>query len=96
MKAILKTATNGKKAVDICSEEMPEIIFMDVNMPIMGGYEATKLIKQLGGQTKVVAVTGDSEAQIKEQATEAGMDLILEKPVHINKLKMILDTLFKN
>ena len=42
------TAGNGKKAVEICKEEMPELIFMDINMPIMGGYEATKLIKQLG------------------------------------------------
>jgi CheY-like chemotaxis protein len=42
---------------------MPDLIFMDVNMPIMGGFEATRLIKQLGS-TYVAALTGDSVSTI--------------------------------
>ena len=45
LKKLIKVAGNGKKAVEICSVEIPDLIFMDINMPIMGGFEASKLIK---------------------------------------------------
>jgi CheY-like chemotaxis protein len=44
-KRIVRNADNGKKAVDICTKGMPDLIFMDINMPVMGGFEATKKIK---------------------------------------------------
>ena len=92
---IIRTAGNGKKAFEMCQEQMPQLIFMDINMPIMGGYEATKLIKQLG-QTTVIAVTGDSPDDIRQEATEAGMDLIIGKPAHIDSLRAVLDQIMKN
>ena len=68
-------ANDGQKAVHHCKNSRPDLIFMDINMPIMNGYEASRKIKDMyGDDTRIVAVTGDSPDDIRDQAMEAGMD----------------------
>eukprot|EP00347_Sterkiella_histriomuscorum_P016084 403354549 len=71
-----------------------KIIFMDCNMPIMDGFEATKAIRKLQfidqQQTQIIALTANTNDSIKIQCLEAGMDDFLTKPVSAATIKDIL------
>jgi PAS domain S-box-containing protein len=75
-------AENGVKAVEICKRQLPDIIFMDVQMPEMNGYEATLAIRDLAGDVHVpvVALTAGNVKGEKEKCLEAGMDDFVTKP----------------
>ncbi len=73
---------NGEQAVEACREQEYDLVFMDCQMPILDGYSATERIRQLElKQPVVVALTGNTSAEDKRRASDAGMDVFLEKPV---------------
>ena len=80
-------AYNGKEAVDIIQKENNiDVILMDVRMPIMDGYQATKEIRQLGvrtkkGRTPIIAMTANAFVEDKLKAKEVGMDGYISKPL---------------
>ncbi|WP_159473406.1 PAS domain S-box protein [Dyadobacter sp. 3J3] len=75
-------AENGLKAVQSCKKQLPAIIFMDVQMPEMNGYEATIAIRDLEGENHVpiIALTAGNVKGEKEKCLEAGMDDFVTKP----------------
>jgi len=82
------TASNGKEAWETTQKEIPDIILLDVMMPIMDGYEACKLIKS-NKQTEnipVVMVTSLNEVSSRIAGIEAGADDFLSKPFNIYEL----------
>ncbi len=82
------TASNGKMAIEIAQEELPDIILLDVIMPVMDGYEACHLIKE-NKATKnipVVMVTSLNEVSSRIAGIEAGADDFLSKPFNIYEL----------
>ena len=81
--AVLHEALHGGHAVAFCQEKTPDFIFMDIQMPVMNGYEATKAIKQLPGFENVplVALTAGNVKGEKEKCFEAGMCDFVTKPV---------------
>jgi signal transduction histidine kinase/DNA-binding NarL/FixJ family response regulator len=78
----MKTASNGQEAVRIWDEWEPHLIFMDMRMPIMDGYEATKQIKSTtkGNATAVIALTASVLEEEKAIVLSAGCDDFLRKP----------------
>jgi CheY-like chemotaxis protein len=82
--ATLIEAGNGLAAVNICRKEFPDIVFMDVQMPIMDGLEATKLIRQInpknGNSLPIIALTAGNEKDARQKCMDAGMDFFLTKP----------------
>lgn len=76
-------ALNGALAVDKCKLEKIDVIFMDIQMPVKNGYEATTEIRQLEGYKKVpiIALTAGILVGEKEKCFEAGMDDYLSKPI---------------
>lgn len=75
-------AINGKKAVEFCRNDPSiMIVLMDIDLPIMNGYEATKAIKQLRPELPVVAQTAMAMSGEKERCIEAGCDEYLAKPI---------------
>jgi len=78
----VKEAINGKEAVDIWKSWQPDLIWMDMRMPIMDGYEATKTIKSLlkDRQTKIIALTASSFEEQKAIVLAAGCDDFVRKP----------------
>jgi signal transduction histidine kinase len=84
-KATIHSAANGKEALEIV-ENNPDIslVLMDLKMPVMDGYQATTIIKQLRPELKVIALTAYALNKDKPKAIEAGCDAIVTKPV--NKL----------
>jgi len=75
-------AMNGKEAVERCqSEENIDIVLMDIYMPIMNGYEATRQIKQIRPELPVIAQTAYAMAEDRKRAIEAGCDDFIAKPI---------------
>ncbi|MCB1078357.1 MAG: response regulator, partial [Verrucomicrobiae bacterium] len=83
-------AENGQEGVDAVFNGGIDLIFMDLQMPVMGGIEATQLIRNnfsLPRQPVIIALTGHALAGVKESCFEAGMDGYLTKPVSIDDVK---------
>jgi signal transduction histidine kinase/CheY-like chemotaxis protein/HPt (histidine-containing phosphotransfer) domain-containing protein len=85
---------NGEEAVRACAEKNYDIIFMDCQMPVMDGYEATKKIRAAEGEkrhTIIIAMTAYAMKGDVEKCLEAGMDDYLSKPFNFQHLKEILN-----
>lgn len=74
-------AHNGQEAVELARTEKPDMVFMDLKMPVMDGLEATKKIKASNPTLPVVALTANAFDTDREAAMEAGCDDFLSKPV---------------
>jgi PAS domain S-box-containing protein len=88
-------ANDGKEAVQVYMREKPQLILMDIQMPIMSGIEAFKEICKIAEVQEVkrpfvVAMTAYTMVEDKERFLSAGMDLYLSKPFLYNDLKAIL------
>jgi len=83
-------ANNGREAIEILSREPVDLILMDVQMPEMDGFEATRRLreneKQSGKHIPVLAMTAHSAPSYREKCLSAGMDGYLTKPVQSNQL----------
>ena len=77
-----RTATNGSEAIALWHQWQPDLIWMDMRMPVMDGYEATKRIKQQSHlkQTTIIAITASAFEQQKAQIMNAGCDDLVIKP----------------
>lgn len=76
-------AENGQVAVDIVREEVPELILMDISMPIMNGFEATRAIRDLldGKPLPIIFLSANSDQETKDRCIESGGNGFLETPV---------------
>jgi CheY-like chemotaxis protein len=87
---VVAIAENGKAALRMLAEQTFDLILMDVQMPEMGGFEATALIRQkeerTGRHIPIVAMTAHAMAGDRERCLDAGMDDYLAKPVAASAL----------
>ena len=79
-------AVNGKDAVALCTRERPDVVLMDLMMPMMDGIAATHLIRHNLPETQVIALTSFSEARLIKDALGAGAISYLFKNVSANDL----------
>jgi len=81
--ALIREAGNGLEAIACCRLNWPDLILMDIQMPEMNGYEATRQIRamQQGRQIPIIALTAGNVKSEKEKCMEAGMDDFIVKPV---------------
>ena len=84
------TATSGQKAIEMLRHEKFDIVFMDHMMPEMDGVEAVKIIRKMGINVPVIALTANAVKSAKEMLMEAGMDDFLSKPIIKESLNEIL------
>lgn len=90
-------ASNGEEAVKMCSSMTFDMIFMDIEMPIMGGYEATRKIRDeehplpLQRRTPIVGISGNARQQYIDDALRAGMDDYITKPFHELQLRQVIE-----
>lgn len=80
-------AWNGEEAVTMFKEYAPQLILMDINMPVMDGYEATKEIRKYSTQVPIIAVTAFAYTSDEQKVMENGFDAYMAKPINAGQLK---------
>lgn len=86
-------ARNGAEAVDALRDKRFDLIFMDIMMPVMDGFEATRRIREFDNYTPIIALTAYANDSNKREALNAGCDDFITKPIRKN---MILDVVIAN
>jgi CheY-like chemotaxis protein len=90
-------AENGAQAVEQARQQVFDVILMDLQMPVMGGLEATRLIREheqgLQRYTPVVAMTANAMDEDRQRCLDAGMDEYISKPLDTERLRSILATI---
>ena len=84
-------AWDGEEAVELHQKFHPHVVIMDINMPKMDGYEATREIRKVSKTVPIIAVTAYSFASDKEKIMQNGFNGYMSKPVDIQRLKEKLD-----
>ena len=89
-------AADGREAVELAVSECPDLVVMDLNMPVMAGLAAIERIRELKdrcGDVPVVAVTAFDTYGMKEAAFEAGCNAYLLKPLVLDELESVVAAL---
>jgi CheY-like chemotaxis protein len=90
-------ACNGLEAVKVATRECPDLIIMDLSMPVLDGFGAVRLLREVPQvqHVPVVACTAHDTTSHKLQAIDAGFNEFLTKPIDFSKLSEVLDQLLK-
>ncbi|MEG1544680.1 MAG: response regulator, partial [Tannerellaceae bacterium] len=86
-------AWNGAEAVELFAKHHPQLILMDIKMPVMNGYEATSEIRKLSTSVPIMAVTAYAFAQDEQKIVNSGFDAYTAKPINGSLLKEKIGTL---
>ncbi len=86
-------AWNGKEAVELFHQHKPQLILMDIKMPVMDGYEATAEIRKVSASVPIIAVTAYAFAQDEQRIINSGFDAYTAKPINGKILKDKISTL---
>lgn len=89
----LLEASNGQEAIDIYKEQKPKICFMDLTMPIVDGFEATKEICNFDKNAKIIIVSADIQEGSMEKAKLNGAVGFINKPANPKNLSIMLEKL---
>jgi two-component system, cell cycle response regulator DivK len=90
-------ATNGREAVDLTRQHQPDLVLMDMMMPVVSGYEAVGELKR-DPATKDIVIVGLSAkamATDMERATDAGIDGYITKPFRIAQILSVVESYLK-
>ncbi len=93
---IVGTAGNGREAVDQVKKVNPDVVLLDLEMPIMDGLKATQQIKSLGLGTRIIVFSLYPSEIIRQKVMLAGADRFVEKGVPVQELQNIILGLIKN
>lgn len=77
---------DGSEAVEACSGGSYDVILMDIDMPVMDGWEATIEIRKKDKSIPIIALTAYNEGSFKKKSFEVGMNLFLSKPYNMEEI----------
>jgi len=86
-------AANGADALEIMKKENADIVFLDLTMPIMDGYEALPKLLESNKNAKVIIVSADVQTRAKEKVFSLGAKLHIQKPINKDKMQEILKSI---
>ncbi len=93
--AKVRTVKNGAEVVEVTRRESYDLVLMDMEMPCMNGYEATRELRDLGMKLPIVALTGHAMKEDQAKCIAAGCDGYLAKPIDQDRLRQVLDRYLK-
>jgi signal transduction histidine kinase/ligand-binding sensor domain-containing protein/CheY-like chemotaxis protein len=96
LKANVFGVKNGLEAINYIKENNVDIILMDLKMPVMGGVEATILIRQIKPDQLIIAQTAYALKEEKEKYEKAGFNGYITKPINFSELIIMLQEIFRN
>ena len=85
-------ATNGEEAVRLAHSERPQLILMDLSLPVIDGLAATRAIRKLDGlkETPIVAVSAHDTSDFQSEALAAGCNSYITKPIDFSNLETLI------
>ena len=89
-------AWNGEEAVELFKEHHPQLILMDIGMPIMNGYDATREIRKIAPTVPIIGLTAYAYASDEQEGIECGMNEYVTKPANIAKLRVRIKELIED
>jgi two-component system, cell cycle response regulator DivK len=95
LNATIYWAKNGIEAIEICENNSVDLVFMDLQMPEMNGYEATEMLKKKFPTLPIVAQTAFAMSDDREKALDAGCDDYLAKPIKSKDLLSVVEKFIK-
>ena len=85
----VSVASTGREAVDLCESLSPDLVFMDLRMPIMDGYDAMKMLRRNGMDMPVIAVSAEINPDIERRAIASGANGVAAKPLNADALRRL-------
>ena len=96
---VIGCASNGREVIELAKKTAPDIFLMDIQMPIMDGYEATKCIRNLENKAladiPILAMTANAFEEDRKAVLDGGMNGHIDKPVDVGKLLNALKTVLR-
>jgi len=90
---VIAIARDGEEAVRLYQTVKPSLVTMDINMPVMDGFEATRQIKQINPDAKIVVISIELEKSTILKAVKAGADEYIAKPVQSRQFLKVIEHL---
>lgn len=88
-----QVAFDGTKAVEVATEFQPDIVLLDIGLPIIDGYEVARRMRGAGlNSSLLIALTGYGREEDRERAHQAGFDMHFTKPIELDTLQKVLET----
>lgn len=93
---VVVEATDGSQAVRHATTQLPDVVVMDLSLPVMDGIQAIRRIRALAGKKRphVIVLSGQLDARTRQLAFEAGCDQYITKPCGIDALASSVDAYF--
>ncbi len=87
------TAHNGLEALEISTRFKPDVVILDIEMPLMDGFQAARCLRERsnGVQPLLIAVTAIASADVATRAKNSGFDFYMAKPADLGKLRVLVD-----
>jgi len=96
MGAQVSVANNGKECIELVQNKTFDMILMDMQMPVMGGYDALRALREQNCQIPIVMLTGNVFEEERQRCLEAGSNGFLSKPIDLEALTVIVERYLDN
>ena len=86
----INQASNGSEALEVCRRGKAHVMFLDLTMPVMDGYEVLEALKTEGLNALVIVISADVQPRAQERVRELGAIAFLKKPIKTEEIKQVL------
>jgi len=87
---VCAVAKNGKEGIEMFKEHKPDVVFMDLNMPIMDGSDAIKSIKEISPEAKIIVMSAMGDDETIAQVEAMGVTSFIKKPFTLHDIVTVL------